>query len=222
MKRASLTSLTFTSLAIASLFAGCAQHDTTPRTATIATTSTTTVTSRMVDSPERYVIQPGDLLTITFAGEPDYNQQVRVDWNGRIALPWLSGGGERAEIYAAGLSASALASRISAMASQNDILVEPRAQVFVSDYAPSTFTVLGQVNTPGRYTFPRGLPPQIAIEEAIGYGGGFTRLARESHVIVKRGGQIHRVNMRNMTTRPGNGDFTIQPGDVITVNERIF
>jgi polysaccharide biosynthesis/export protein len=172
-------------------------------------------------SAEHYTIQPGDLLVITFAGEPDYNQQVRVDWNGRINLPYVTSSG-RSELRAAGLTASALAERISEFAKEHKVLINPRAQVLVIEYASQTFTVLGQVTLPGRYAFPRGVPPQLDLEEAIALAGGYTRLARQSLVVVKRGDKVYRVNLARLATHSNQERFIVIPGDIITVTERIF
>lgn len=175
--------------------------------------------------PERasshYRIQPGDFLMVTFFGEPDYTQQVRVDWNGQINLPYLAGGG-RSEIAAAGLSPSELAAGISKYARENQILANPRAQVVVVESVNQTFVLLGQVNQPGRYAFPRGVQPHIDLMGAIALGGGYTRLARQSLIVVKRGEQVFRLNSKQLAMKPGRGDFDILPGDVITVPERIF
>ena len=168
-----------------------------------------------------YKIQPGDLLLISFSGEPDFNQQVRVDWNGRINLPYF-GGGNRSEIRAFGLNSSELAERITEYAKRNGDLLNPRAQVLVTEYSNQMFVVLGQVAQPGRYAFPRGVPPRMDLEDAIGTAGGYTRLARQSLILVKRGAQVYKVDLRKMTTRSGEPRFTVLPGDVITVTERLF
>ena len=168
-----------------------------------------------------YIIQPGDLLLISVSGEPDFNQQVRVDWNGQINLPYLTGRG-RSEIRASGLNASELAERITQFAQHSNVLNNPRIQVLITEYANQMFVVLGQVNQPGRYAFPRGVPPRMDLEDAIGTGGGYTRLARESLILVKRGTQVYKVDLRRMTTRSGEPRFIVLPGDVITVTERLF
>ena len=192
--------------ALAALFAGCAG---------------TLPPPLRTPAPTPYAIQPNDVLLITFAGEPDYNQQVRVDGRGNIDLPALAAGGA-AEIHAAGMTPAALAGRVTDFGRANKILVAQRAQVFVTEYNSSTFTVLGQVTLPGRYTFPRGLPPQMDLAEAIGMSGGFTRLARQSLVIVKRGDKTYRIDLGRMVTAPGAARFPVVPGDIITVAERIF
>jgi protein involved in polysaccharide export with SLBB domain len=171
-------------------------------------------------NPSRYLIQPQDLLYITFAGEPDYNQQVRVDWRGKIDVPTIAGENS-AELTAAGLTPIELADRITEFGKKNKILVTQRAQVFVQDYTAKYFTVLGQVNKPGRYFFDRGQPQQIDLGEAVAIGGGYTRLARQSRVLVKRGAQVYCVDLRRLNTT-GKESFAVRPGDIITVSERIF
>jgi protein involved in polysaccharide export with SLBB domain len=166
-------------------------------------------------------IRPGDVLAISFAGETDLAQQTRVDWNGMINLPILAAG-DSAEIRAEGLSPSALASRISALAKKNKVLVDARAQVLVTEFAGQSYAVLGQVAQPGRYTFQRGLPPRLPIEEAIALAGGYTRLARQSRVLVKRGGNVYVVDFEKLASRPGQPPAIIIPGDIITINERRF
>lgn len=170
---------------------------------------------------EIYSIQPGDLLSISISGEPDFTQQVRVDWNGRINLPFFTGRG-RSDIQAAGMSLSDLAERIAEFARHNSTLVNPRVQVLVTEYSAQMFVVLGQVNQPGRYAFPHGVPPRMDIEEALGTAGGYTRLARQSLILVKRGSQVYKVDLRRLTMHPGQPRFLVLPGDVITVTERLF
>ena len=169
----------------------------------------------------QYKIQPGDLLTLTFAGEPDYNQQVRVDWDGRISLAYLTHGG-RSEMQAAGLTVSVLAGNITAYAKENQVLVNPKVQVLVAEYSGQTFVLLGQVSLPGRYGFPRGQQPRLGLLDAIALGGGYTRLARQSEILVKRGTKVYKVDLRRLATESGTPGFVIVPGDVITIPERLF
>jgi protein involved in polysaccharide export with SLBB domain len=169
----------------------------------------------------QYKIEPGDLLMITFAGEADYNQQVRVDWDGRIGLSYL-GHGVRPEMKAAGLDVSTLAGRIAAYARENQILVNPKVQVLVAEYAGQTFVLLGQVNQPGRYAFPRGQQPHLDLLEAVALGGGYTRLARQSEILIRRGATVYKVDLRRLATESGSPRFIVVPGDVITVTERMF
>ncbi len=200
-------------LAVVVSLAGCASAK--------RTTSRHPAMPPRISSPEQYAIQSNDLLLVTFAGEPDYNQQVRVDWRGNIDLPSLTT--ERtAEIRAAGLTPAELGARITEFGQKNKILSAQRAQVFVSEYASASFVVFGQVNQPGRFTFPRGVAPRMALADAIAIAGGYTRLARQSSVVVKRGDKAYTVDLKKLATTSGAEHFTIIPEDVITVPERLF
>ena len=172
-------------------------------------------------SAGHYSIQPGDLLSISFAGEPDLTQQVRVDWNGMINVPTLSAEGN-AEIKAAGSSPATLATKLNSYAVENRILVKARAQVQVIEYVSLAYSILGQVTQPGRYNFPRGVQPRLTIEEAVALAGGYTRLARQSRVLLKRGAQVYAVDLKKHAMLPGQQPIIIIPGDVITVSERMF
>lgn len=138
-----------------------------------------------------------------------------------VSVPILSPDGN-SEIRAAGLSPSALAGKLSAYAVENHILVKARAQVLVAEYATLAFSVLGQVAQPGRYNFPRGLPPRLTVEEAVALSGGYTRLARQSRVLLKRGGLVYGIDLKKHASEAGQDPIIIIPGDVITVTERMF
>jgi polysaccharide export outer membrane protein len=181
----------------------------------------TGVVPAVASGGSHYQIAPGDLLTITLVGEPDYNQQVRVEWNGRINVPNLTTEGV-GEVDAGGLSPSQLAERLSTFARANKVFVNPRVQVVVSEFVSQAFSVLGQVSQPGRLNFPKGVPPRLPIEEAIAMAGGYTRLAKQTDVTVRRGSEIFHVNLKKLASEPNHPEVIIVPGDVITVPERLF
>lgn len=168
-----------------------------------------------------YRISPNDSIEITFSDEPQLTQQVRVSWDGKINLSYLSLNG-KAELTAAGKTPVELIAAINQLAKTNGMLTSPLANVRIVDYADQAFLVYGQVNNPGRFLFPKGYPPRMSILEAIALSGGFTRLARPNHVLVKRGEEVVRIDLKNMAAEPGAFNLEIQPGDVITVPERIL
>jgi protein involved in polysaccharide export with SLBB domain len=92
----------------------------------------------------------------------------------------------------------------------------------VVEYAGDTFALLGQVTQPGRYAFPRGQQPRLDLLEAIALGGGYTRLARQSEILVRRGTKVYKLDLRKLATESGTPRFMVVPGDVITVPERLF
>jgi protein involved in polysaccharide export with SLBB domain len=93
---------------------------------------------------------PGDLLFISFAGEKDYDQQVRVDLNGRISLRFLTQDSAVDFRRRRGVPTSPGASS----RQRNEVLINPRS-VLVVEFSTQAFVVLGRVTLPGRYTFPR-------------------------------------------------------------------
>jgi protein involved in polysaccharide export with SLBB domain len=169
----------------------------------------------------QYRISPNDSLEVTFSDEPQLTQQARVSWDGKINLPYLNSNG-KAEIVAAGKTPVELVAVINQVAKASGMLVSPLANVRILDYADQAFVVYGQVNNPGRFLFPKGYPPRMSILEAVGISGGFTRLARPNHVLLKRGEEVIRLDLRDMMSQSGAEQFEIQPGDVITVPERIL
>ena len=106
-----------------------------------------------------------------------------------------------------------------------DYLVNP--QVFLNHTVStntSTFLVLGHVNSPGLISIPEG-KKAIDLLEGIGLAGGFTRLARQGKVIVKRKeGSVERLYEvdAEKLARDAGKPFVIKHGDKVTVPERYF
>ncbi len=77
----------------------------------------------------------------------------------------------------------------------------------------ATFTIVGQVTSPGEYRIPTGM----MLFQALARAGGVTALGSASRVDVRRRGADGKfLDMK------GKKEMLIEPGDVITVKERIF
>jgi polysaccharide export outer membrane protein len=85
----------------------------------------------------------------------------------------------------------------------------------------STFSILGQVEKPGIYEVPEGT--HLNIIDAILTAGGFTRLAAQNSVVVKRmvNGKVTILKVRagDMAKEPDVAPFEVLPGDIISVKE---
>lgn len=77
----------------------------------------------------------------------------------------------------------------------------------------ATFTITGQIQSPGEYRIERGM----VLFEAIARAGGVTPLGSASRVEIRRRGADDKI--RDIK---GKRDTPIQPGDVIRVKERLF
>jgi polysaccharide biosynthesis/export protein len=77
----------------------------------------------------------------------------------------------------------------------------------------ATFTIIGQVTTPGEYRIPSGM----ILFQAIARAGGVTALGSTSRIEIRRRGPDGK-----FVELKGKKDMPVEPGDVITVKERLF
>ena len=98
-----------------------------------------------------------------------------------------------------------------------DTLLVPSSQ-----YPKSNFSILGQVQKPGLYEIPVGA--HVSIIDAISLAGGYTAMAAQSSITVKRlvNGKlaILNVNASAMAQNPDVVPFEILPGDSVLVPYR--
>jgi protein involved in polysaccharide export with SLBB domain len=163
-----------------------------------------------------YVLAPSDTVEMTIFHEPDLTTQTRIASDGSAQFPLIG------ELKIGGL-AMRDARELIRRKYDADYLVEPQVYLNVVGYAARKFTILGQVAKPGAYDFPPG--EHLTLLEAVGMAGGFTRLANESGVTIKRAAQgsekTLKINARKLTAKNGK-PFELSAGDVITVGESWF
>jgi polysaccharide biosynthesis/export protein len=91
-------------------------------------------------------------------------------------------------------------------------------------YRNSSFSILGQVEKPGIYEIPEG--SRFSIIDAILMAGGYTRIAAQNSVTVKRmvDGKLSTFKVRaaDMAQKPDVVPFEVRPGDIVKVNESWF
>ena len=95
----------------------------------------------------------------------------------------------------------------------------------VLEYAPRSVGVFGPVAKPGLVYFPK--EEGMTLSRAISEAGSFTRLANSKKVVLKRtlpSGEIQTwtINVDELTKGENKDTWPLQPGDVITVPERIL
>lgn len=110
------------------------------------------------------VISPGDLLSIQFRQDDQYNQEVAVNGDGTVSL--LELGSRRV----AGLTLDKLSDM---MGEEHVGLTDSVPTVSIVESAPRTVTVLGEVFTPG--SVPIGPDQRLTLTEAIGQAGNFRK-----------------------------------------------
>jgi protein involved in polysaccharide export with SLBB domain len=165
-----------------------------------------------------YKIAANDFLEFKVFQEPDLDAQIRVAGDGSAIFPLIG---------SVNLAGKTVAQATAALRQHylNGYLVNPQISLVIQTYAKRNFTVLGQVQRPGSYEI---IGDQIVnLLEAIGMAGGYSRIADPGKITIRRREsgqeQVFRVNGKR-ADKAGLGaeDFTVKPGDVITVGESIF
>ena len=150
----------------------------------------------------QYQLNIGDKILITVFQEPDLSGEFTVESDGRINYPLLG------RIAVARNTTSILETHIK-RGLASGYLVSPDVRATVVAYKP--IFVGGEVKQAGEYPFKPGLTAQQAVTLA----GGITRFAAEKYYI-----------QRNAATPDdrfrATPDTQVYPGDIITVEERLF
>ncbi|EJU14717.1 polysaccharide export periplasmic protein [Sphingomonas sp. LH128] len=150
-----------------------------------------------------YTLGAGDKLRITVYGEDKLTGEYPVDGAGAIAFPLIGA------VQAKGLTASALADRVTAALSKGYI-DNPSVSIDVLNLRP--YYILGEVNKPGEFQFVEGLTVYSAVAKAE----GFTYRADDKRIYIR-----HKDGAGEILYRL-DGMTPIQPGDTIRVPERRF
>jgi protein involved in polysaccharide export with SLBB domain len=157
--------------------------------------------------PDQYIIGPGDGLTITFWGEYDDTNEVRVAPDGKINLPTIG------SLPVNGLSLT----EVQALVNQEVQRYYRNVRTDVSLSALRVFQVevLGELTTPGSYT----ATPVKRVSDLVGQAGGILPGGSQRHVQLMRNGHVAAVADLTAFLRRGeeNSNPFVQDGDVIFV-----
>jgi polysaccharide export outer membrane protein len=156
------------------------------------------------DPPGAYRLGTGDVIRLITVGDDTLTGEFRVGDSGEIALPLLG------VVPAGGLTANALAVRITDGLVKDNLYTTPSVSVEITTYRP--IFVLGEVSKPGQYPFQ----PGMTVVTAAAVAGGFTYRAVSDYASIVR--TRDGVAIEGRATRQS----FVQPGDVITIFERRF
>ena len=183
-----------------------------------------------IKSRSYYSISPGDILKITLMtsspqivnslienNTSSFSQNREslmfegypVDDEGFINYPQIG------KIYVTGLSLDDLKNLIYSKLVKNNILVNPVIDIKILNW---TFTVLGEVNKPGKYFFDN---PNLNLLEALGIAGDLTIHGERGDIKIIREKES-KVEVYNIDLTKKDfidSDFyTVVSGDIIIVN----
>ena len=164
-----------------------------------------------------YKLSPEDLLDFRVIQEPDMDAVIRISGDGLAIFPMIG------PVKIGGLTTAEATSLVAARL-RDGYLGNPQVSITVRTYAMKLFTILGQVQRPGAYNM-QGLD-EISLLEAIGMAGGYTPIADQGSVTVKRlvdgHESIMKFNAKKMAQGKDHATFKIHPQDTITVGESLF
>lgn len=163
----------------------------------------------------RYRISRGDVLLLSFALSPEWNQKVTVQPDGFISL---QGAGD---VNVQGLTVRELVEAVKK--AYADILHDPIVDADLADFQKPCFTVLGQVEKPGQYD----LRNDITVTQAIAIAGGFAPTAK-TQIFLYRAVSANWAEVRELKLKDilhGKNiseDAHLRPGDMIFVPEKFI
>lgn len=163
-----------------------------------------------------YIIDAGDVLTITIRGSAESSFAGLVRADGIIQIPFLG------EIDVRGLTADQVRERVRALASRT--LRDPIVNVAITGYRPRIVTVVGEVHRPGNVDLIR---PDQTVLDVIAAAGGFTDHAIANDVAVLRGNGANSRRLPvdvQLMLRTGDlsGNIKLEPGDRVQVPRSLW
>lgn len=171
-------------------------------TASAQTPALTATTPDQASIPE-YQLGAADKLRVIVYGEQSLSGEFVISGNGKISLPLVG------EVQAAGLTVRTFQTAVES-ALRDGYLKEPRVSVEVLNYRP--YYIMGEIGSPGRYSYVSDL----TVLNAVATAGGFTYRANKGKVFIKRIGDTEE------RSYPLDATTVVLPGDTIRIGERLF
>ena len=145
------------SIVICAAISGCGPSITVPP---LAPHEIQQIDGSLRDPQGFYRVTPGDVLDIRYPFHPEMSQREIVRSDGKIRAA------EIGEVPVAGLTAREIAAHLAERTA--DRLRDPEVVVTITEYAPRSVYVAGEVARPGPIPYRRGLTPLQAIAQARG------------------------------------------------------
>lgn len=153
-----------------------------------------------------YLLDAGDTIDIRVLGEENLSIEIEIGESGSITYPLLG------QVEVSGLTTSGLENRMISRLIDEEYLIDPDISINIVEYRP--FYINGEVEEPGSYPFEPGL----TLRRAVSLAGGFTERASRSRITI--------LNSDNEEIEADSEDelldMRVNPGYIITVNQRFF
>lgn len=150
-----------------------------------------------------YRLAAGDELRIKVFDNEDISGEYQIDAAGNVNFPLVG------QVKAAGLTVDQFSQDLTQRLNA-DYLVDPKVSVEVLNFRP--IFVIGQVNTPGSYSYQ----PGMTVRQAVALAGGYTRRASTSSMTIIRQEGTGTIEVE------ADEDTPVLPGDTIEVDRRFL
>lgn len=159
-----------------------------------------------------YRIGPSDVLSIAVWQQAELSRTVTVRTDGFITYPLLG------DMAVSGMTPTELRDKIARDLEEYVNIMLSEVTVAVDEINSYTVSVLGEVKTPGRFSFQS----QVTVLDVLAEAGGFTPFADTRDVMILRNenGATKRIEFdyrRVMRGRSTPQELTVYPGDIIMV-----
>lgn len=180
-----------------------------PQSKPVSQASSGTLTAIPDDFPN-LKLSPGVLLNVAVYDEPELTTQARVDDKGDIVLALIG------PVHVEGKTVEEAEEAVQKKYKAAQILTDPQVTLNVLQYPSSDVTVLGEVQSPGRFPM---LAPHSLID-VMAMAGGETKLAGDTIEVESSAATGHKIQTYQYD-RSGNNNALqnamINPGDTVRV-----
>jgi len=157
---------------------------------------------------EEYVLQPGDVISISVVEHPEFSGRHKIRPDGRINYPVIG------EIDVASLTCAQLVKIMQAKLSS--YVNNPVVAVSIEDYYANKIYIIGDVRQSGQYQ----IYEPIDIVKAIAMCGGLNNPKIKDIRIIRSDGSIVMVPTKEIWGKEGKRDtkkYVLYPGDTMYV-----
>jgi len=162
---------------------------------------------------QQYLIGPGDILRISVFKNPDLSLDARVSESGTLSYPLIG------SVPVAGLTPPGAEKKIADLLREGGFVLNPQVNILLTQALGGLVSVIGEVNTPGRYSIEAAgghLSGMLAVAGGIAPSGSDVVIVAGS-----RNGKPFRreIDIVNMSLGGNTADdIALAGGDTLFVN----
>ncbi len=159
-----------------------------------------------------YRIGPSDVLSITVWQQPELSRSVTVRPDGFITYPLLG------DLQVSAMTPVQLRDLLAEKLKAFVVIMPSEVTVSVDAVNSYTVSVMGEVNSPGRFSFQTA----VTVIDVLAQAGGFTAFASSSRIVILRNanGVTERIPFDYRRVERGRStpeEMSVFPGDIIMV-----